>query len=800
MWTCYGIALIPFFAGAVLWIASRRITFGEWMRGSLISLVVAAGFHFYAVKFPALDVYMRSGKVINAVHRPERQTRQQKGSKKVHRYDEAWFVTLGVGSGKERVAISKEQFEDYRRQFGATELVTTPVEGDFIGDRNNYVALNHNNVFIPAYTMHPFANRSKIEQNVHSFGEPPADALLFDHPATVSKAKLLAYFAAQTFALNDPSECIPVGLQFFDWRKSKRLLGSAAKHYTIQKWERLNGELGPDKDINLIMIGFDGKSESAHWQEAKWLGGKKNDLVLCYGPAASSGKPAWTYCFGPTDDELVKRNLESLLLNNTPGDGLLLQIKSEIKARYRSKEVSSPGYFDTPPPPYAIPILIFIMIVVQGGYWLWAYTNKKGRVAIGEAELQDVADEESLEWANMREQSVKERIATRLAHLRDPTDASELTRELLSGKEPYTAVLALQRCGRPAAITGLVLAMSSEDYQVRDLAADWLDDNASPSSPEATAAVPTLVERLSHEDPEVRRAARIVLDKIDPQWLKAPDARNAVSSMLQAIRSGEAADSVIDGLGARGGAVVDSLLTIFDEGEPVGRIAAIRALGRTRSRRVVPMLLKCLDQADEALCSAAIDGLAFFGPTLRDAVGNLPAYELMHAVFQRSPRPVQLQLIEAFAWLGDERAVDIIAPFLEKENWPVKSMVARALGNLGAPKVLSYLLACAEDIDDMASADAILAIGDIGDDSTADRILDILQRHPDAGSRYMNACIRVLALVETAAARRFIEKIACDNTNEFSELARMLVNRHKSGRPQPEWSRKQRPAPRHSSG
>lgn len=793
MWACYAIALIPVFVGAVLWVSSRRITFGEWMRGSIVGLVVAGGFHIYTLKFPALDAHMRSGKVINAVHRPERQTRQRKGAE-TKRYDEAWYVTVAVGDREERFAISEEEFEDFREQFGATELVAVRAEGEFVGDSNNYVAVNHNDVFIPAYTMRPFENRARVDRSVLSSAEPPEGSRLFDHPTEMSKAKLMAFFAVQIVVMADSSECVPKELQFFDWRKSERLLGHAAKDYSVEEWDRLNAELAPGTNVNLIMIGFDGESTLAHWQEAKWLGGKKNDLVLCYGSSTSSGKPAWTYCFGPTEDELVKRNLESLLLDNPPGDALLAKIKSEVSANYQPKELPALGYFEVPPPPSAIPTLILVMVVVQGGYWLRAYANRNRRAAIGEAELQDVADEEAREWMDIRENSVKDRIAERLTHLNDPTDIDELTRELLSGKEAYTACLALQRCNGPEAVTSLIVAMSSEKESVREMAADWLDDNAPPPStcPEAKAAVPALIERLTHRDPNARKAARAVLDKIDPDWPQTAEARSGVDSMLQAIRTGEATDSVIDGLGARGEAVVDPLLAILADGESAAQTAAIRALGRTGCSRVVETLLKHLEQDDNALRNAAIDGFAMFGPALREAAGSLPIYESMLAAFESSEKPVQLQLIEAFGWLGDESAVDTIATFLQGTSWSVRAAAARALGHLGSPKALPCLLACADDNEDAA---AIAAIGAIGDDTTTDRILGLLDRHPDTGARFTDACVRVLGQYESAAGRQFIEKTARDYQHASNELAIMYAKRFKSGRPRPEWSKKQRPRP-----
>lgn len=792
MWTCYVIALIPVFVGAVLWVSSRRITFGEWFRGSLIGLLVAGGFHFYVLKFPALDAYMQSGPVINAVHRPDRQDRRRKEDDEVQKYPEAWYVTVAIRGGNERFAIGQDEFEEIRKKFGATELTVVPVEGEFVGDSNNYVAENHNDVFIPAYTLRPFQNRAKVDPGIRSFGEAPAGTTLFAHPTEVPKSTLLAYFTVQFAATANPSECIPGELQFFDWRESKRLLGKAASDYSTEEWDRLNAELSPDKNVNLILIGFEGDSVLAHWQEAKWSGGKKNDLVLCYGSSADSTKPEWTYCFGRTEDELVKRNLESLLLNNEPGDALLPGIKDEVMAHYAPRELPALGYFEVPPPRSAIPTLIVIMVLVQGGYWLRAYTNRSRRAAVGEAERREVADEEARAWIKNRDAAERERIAGKLAHLKDPTDPDELTREVLEGKEPYVACLALRRCESPTAVTGLIVAMSSENEDARELAADWLDDHAPPPSacPEAGAAVPVLIERLAHPHPNVRKDTRSLLERIAPDWPQTPAASRDLDSMLEAIRAGTATDAVIDAIGARGEAVVDSLKAMCDEAEPATRIAAIKALGRTGSNRAARTLLDFLNSEDPALRDAAIDGFAAFGPTLRTAAKEPSVYESLNTAFKSAEEEVQLRLMDAFGWLGDERAIDSIAAFLKDRDWSLRAAAALALGQIGSSRALPLLVACADENEDAA---ALVAIGAIGDAATAERLLALLNSHPDTGARFAEAGIRVLARSGFPAARQFIEKVAADHTHIANELAILFAIRFRRGRPEAEWSRNCRP-------
>jgi len=99
-----------------------------------------------------------------------------------------------------------------------------------------------------------------------------------------------------------------------NWQSSDRLLGRARSDFNLLEWDKVNSRLGPSKKVNVIAVGFEADSDSilGQYQEAKWAGGKKNDLVICYG--GQPGKAAWVYVFGWTESEGVKRDLESLFI------------------------------------------------------------------------------------------------------------------------------------------------------------------------------------------------------------------------------------------------------------------------------------------------------------------------------------------------------------------------------------------------------------------------------------------------------------------------------------------------------
>jgi len=273
-----------------------------------------------------------------------------------------------------------------------------------------------------------------------------------------------------------------------------------------------------------------------------------------------------------------------------------------------------------------------------------------------------------------------------------------------------------------------------------------------------------------------------VLDELEPDWGHTPAARRGTESMLQVLRSGKATDSVTDALGARGELVVDDLLGIIDEDRGGARIAAIKALGATGYPRVAGTLLKYLDDHAPDVRKAAIDGLARFGPALKRATGGAQTYELLATLFENGDRETRLQVARAFGWLGDERAVEPVAGLLRDRDWSVRVAAAQVLGHLGSFEALPYLFACADDVDDYAAADAIAAIGVIGGDAIVDRVIELFERHPDASSRFTDACIRVVGCSSIANARQWIEAVANDFGHAGNELAMMFARRSSSER------------------
>jgi hypothetical protein len=154
---------------------------------------------------------------------------------------------------------------------------------------------------------------------------------------------------------------------------SDRLFGIACS-VSITKWDQLNAELGPVKKVNLVAVGFkEGSVEFGTEQEAAWIGGKKNDLVITFGGDAK--KPSWVYVFGWTEQDIVKKKLESLILEKGFTNAVLPEIKQIVAADYVIKDWTKFDYLTVEVPLSRYIWLIVLVIVFGGGMITFAMLN-----------------------------------------------------------------------------------------------------------------------------------------------------------------------------------------------------------------------------------------------------------------------------------------------------------------------------------------------------------------------------------------------------------------------------------------
>jgi hypothetical protein len=152
----------------------------------------------------------------------------------------------------------KSKYGPETRSFEVTRSTGEHNSRQLRGDTKNYVLLNKQNVTYPVVANSTWTNKVKASSSIFKFAKVDEnDARLYNYPVADDKFEV------------------------------SRLFGTAN---AINKfaWDQMNARLGPFKRVNVIACGFgDATMDIACMQESKWLGGKKNDMVICVGGTVS---------------------------------------------------------------------------------------------------------------------------------------------------------------------------------------------------------------------------------------------------------------------------------------------------------------------------------------------------------------------------------------------------------------------------------------------------------------------------------------------------------------------------------
>lgn len=358
--TFYILACIPFFVGAGLWLWKHQVVWQEWIGGTVLGFVLAAIMHLLSTLGQTGDVETWSGHVIKAVHYPRWVEEYQQmhtttvsdgrgGSTTItyftteyRTHHEHWEAYSNIDS---EIGISQAKYHEMVREFGPSPPERPNKSGFSSGDRNVYPTYNRTRgELYPVTKLVSFENKIKATPTTFSFPKVPPAIRVYPYPSN-----------------NDP------------WR-SDRLIGTAATLDTYL-FDQMSARLGPRKKVNLILVGF-GNSDSsmAEWQQAAWIGGKKNDVVICWGGLNRS--PTWVKAFGWTDKKMCLRALESIILEEGMLNSTLPSIEREIIASYEKKDWDkSFAHIRVPAPMWSIWTYIVLAIAGQTFFWLWAHSN-----------------------------------------------------------------------------------------------------------------------------------------------------------------------------------------------------------------------------------------------------------------------------------------------------------------------------------------------------------------------------------------------------------------------------------------
>ena len=233
--------------------------------------------------------------------------------------------------------VDQSRYEDVRVKFGGT---VTPHRGCrttgshnsrmISGDPNDYSTVNTTNYIYPVTTVKSWENKVKASPSVFSYVKVPENMVpkLFEYPKNDNKFT------------------------------SDRLVGAGS--WGIVEWDQMNARLGDAKKVNVVAANFGTNADSnlATWLESYWIGGKKNDLVICFGGGDTVSKPKWCHTFGWSETEIVKRNIDTIVLENGVIAKALPLIEKEIQTNYVIKNWTK---FD------------YLSVEIPMSYFMWCF-------------------------------------------------------------------------------------------------------------------------------------------------------------------------------------------------------------------------------------------------------------------------------------------------------------------------------------------------------------------------------------------------------------------------------------------
>jgi len=361
------IILVGFWAliTGILWIKYDSILWWEWLAGVGAGILTVVLLVTLGKMGQAADTELWSGTVSSATHIPKWVSEEERAVyKQVSHTDSKgntyytrefshyetyydthsprWSVSTTLGQW----GISQSEYADLKVKFGGERTDRGHRPNYYSGDRNDYNLVNTHRWVEPVTRTASFENRIKAAPSTFSFPPVPEDARVFDWPASEGLGR------------------------------SNRLLGRA-KLVDILEWDRMCARLGPRKKVNMIMIGFGPNSSQsdAVLQESAWIGGRKNDLVLCFGND-EGGRAGWSYVFGWTEEGIVKRNLETILLQRAIDDTIIPAIEAEVMANYKIRDWSEFDHITIPVPVWVYPVTIIVLMLTQGLLFWFFHSNE----------------------------------------------------------------------------------------------------------------------------------------------------------------------------------------------------------------------------------------------------------------------------------------------------------------------------------------------------------------------------------------------------------------------------------------
>lgn len=157
-----------------------------------------------------------------------------------------------------------------------------------------------------------------------------------------------------------------------DFYRAPAILGQKDEEAS-RRLDILNAQLGPQLQLRAMILVFVGKPRDAAFdQEAYWMGGNKNEFVICIG-TDDKRRVQWSHVFSWTKVESLKIEARNEVMNQVdkPLDlSKLVTWMARNMQRFERKSFSEFDYLHVDPPLWVV-VATHAATVVFTALWLW---------------------------------------------------------------------------------------------------------------------------------------------------------------------------------------------------------------------------------------------------------------------------------------------------------------------------------------------------------------------------------------------------------------------------------------------
>ncbi len=314
MTSAYWVLLLmicPVAVWAYCWARHKSVVIWEAVLGVLAALVLSSAVFGISGCTAAQDKEIWSGYALQAFHTPwwraewteiETTTDDEGNTEtnvvtKSETHQPKWWLETTIGD----VSISRDTFDEIRGRYGGYEQAGDRPDFDE-GDRFDYFS---NPIPMDDPSRPPYPVHASVEWANPLLG---TDSILLGRTINQEEANARNLFPY---------------LISGNRLSSARVMGGSA--VTTYRWDQMCASLGASKKVNLVLLNFgDRPMDDAVLQRDYWRNGRKNELVLCYGHG-------WAYVFGWAKSDLVKQELQALLLKYPVNDATVPRIEKIVR-------------------------------------------------------------------------------------------------------------------------------------------------------------------------------------------------------------------------------------------------------------------------------------------------------------------------------------------------------------------------------------------------------------------------------------------------------------------------------------